>query len=159
MSIPFRTLPAAALAAVALSAPGLEAQAERAEILHPVEELFAAMEHRDPARAAAVLLPEGQFVVVRLNGDGRATTSITTHESFLARLGEGDEPWFERYWNPEIQVHGPIAVVWTPYDFSRGERFSHCGVDAFNLVRTDEGWKIAATVYTVEPTGCPLEVR
>jgi hypothetical protein len=28
-------------------------------------------------------------------------------------------------------------------------------VDAFDLVKTPEGWKIAGGVYTVERTGCP----
>jgi hypothetical protein len=30
----------------------------------------------------------------------------------------------------------------------------HCGVDAFDLVETPEGWKIAGGVYTVEMEGC-----
>jgi hypothetical protein len=33
-------------------------------------------------------------------------------------------------------------------------KFSHCGVDAITLVRTDAGWRIASFVYTVEETGC-----
>jgi hypothetical protein len=45
-------------------------------------------------------------------------------------------------------------VVWTPYDFHIDGEFSHCGIDAFNMVRTDEGWKIASIVWTVERTGC-----
>jgi hypothetical protein len=58
-------------------------------------------------------------------------------------------------WDARVKIHGPIAVVWTPYDFYRGGRFSHCGVDAFTLVRVAGGWRIATGTYTVEPAGCP----
>jgi len=40
--------------------------------------------------------------------------------------------------------------VWAPYDFWRDGKFSHCGVDAFDLIKTDEGWKIAGGGYTLE---------
>ena len=43
-----------------------------------------------------------------------------------------------------------IATVWTPYDFWIDGKFSHCGIDAFDLVKTDEGWKIAGGSYTLE---------
>jgi hypothetical protein len=60
----------------------------------------------------------------------------------------------ERMWDARVLIHGRIAVLWTPYDFHRDGKFSHCGVDAFSLVKTDDGWKIAGFIYTVEPEGC-----
>jgi len=44
--------------------------------------------------------------------------------------------------------------VWTPYDFWVDGKFSHCGIDIFDLVKTAEGWKISGATYTVERTGC-----
>jgi hypothetical protein len=52
--------------------------------------------------------------------------------------------------DPLVMVHEGIAVVWTPYEFQVNGKFSHCGVDAFSLVRIDGRWKIAGIVYTVE---------
>jgi hypothetical protein len=60
----------------------------------------------------------------------------------------------ERMWDPEVRIQGAIAAVWTRYDFHRDGKFSHCGTDAFNLVKTAEGWKIASAMWTVERTGC-----
>ena len=54
----------------------------------------------------------------------------------------------ERIWNPEVRVNGLIATVWAPYDFWIDGKFSHCGVDQFDLIKTEEGWKIAGGVYT-----------
>jgi len=65
----------------------------------------------------------------------------------------------ERMWNPEVRIRGFIASVWTPYDFWSDGKFSHCGVDAFNLIKTDEGWRIAGGTYTVERECEPESVR
>jgi hypothetical protein len=53
-----------------------------------------------------------------------------------------------------FRVSGGIARVWAPYDFWRGATFSHRGVDAFDLVMTESGWKISGATYTVEPRDC-----
>jgi len=53
-----------------------------------------------------------------------------------------------------VQVRGNLAQVWTEYDFHLDGKFTHCGIDAFTLVRVNGDWKIAGTSYTVEPTGC-----
>jgi hypothetical protein len=53
-----------------------------------------------------------------------------------------------------VQVKGRIATVWAPYDLWMNETFSHCGVDAFTLVKSKDGWKIASCSYTIEKTGC-----
>ena len=53
------------------------------------------------------------------------------------------EQWDERIYDVKIQVDGPLATAWTPYKFYFGENFSHCGVNAFTLIKTDDGWKIS----------------
>jgi len=40
--------------------------------------------------------------------------------------------------------------VWAPYDFWIDGKLSHCGTDAFDLIKTEDGWKIAGGVYTLE---------
>lgn len=134
---------------------GLAGQDPSAPVLAAVDELFAAMAGGDAERAAAVLLPEGQWVSVRPGEDGTDVVAVMPHREVLVRLGEARERWLERYWEPEVRVHGPVAVVWTRYDFHRGDEFSHCGMEAFTLVRTPDGWRITGATYTVEPTGCP----
>jgi hypothetical protein len=57
-------------------------------------------------------------------------------------------------WDPRVELSGDLAALWAPYDFHLGERFSHCGHDAFHLRRTGEGWQIVALSYTIRRTGC-----
>ena len=62
---------------------------------------------------------------------------------------------FERMWDPEVRVDGPVATLWAPYDFYRGTEFSHCGTDAFQLAKTGGIWKVVLVSYTVQrPPDC-----
>ena len=47
---------------------------------------------------------------------------------------------------------GAVAAIGT--DFWRDGKFDHCGIDSVNLLKTAEGWRIAAIVFTTETTGC-----
>lgn len=138
----------ARVTAAPASTPAVD-PAERGAVLGVVQQFFDAMAARDVVAARRTLLPDGQFYVVRADASG--TVTRRTHEDYLARLSEGKERLLERIWDPIVTVHGRIATVWAPYDFHRDGGFSHSGVDAFTLIRTGEGWRIASLVYTVEP--------
>lgn len=66
-----------------------------------------------------------------------------------------DADYVERGFEPVVQVAGHLASVWLPYDFYTNGEWSHCGVDVFILLRTDEGWRIASLAWTIEqPPAC-----
>ena len=123
---------------------------EKKAVIATAERFFHALAAKDSAAARAVMMPEGRFFSVREDGSIRSQT----HLEFFDRIASETSDFLERMWEPTVLVHGPIAVLWTPYDFHRNGQFSHCGIDAFSLIKTNDGWKIAGTVYTVEPTGC-----
>jgi hypothetical protein len=54
----------------------------------------------------------------------------------------------ERITFETIKIDGPLAIVWTPYNFYYAGKFSHCGVNSFQLVRFAEGWKIQYLIDT-----------
>ena len=54
----------------------------------------------------------------------------------------------------EVRIDGPLAIVWTYYDFFAGENFSHCGYDAFQLLKVGGEWKIVALADTRRREGC-----
>ena len=87
--------------------------------------------------------------------EGEPVHQLASQGDFARVVGEQPASLIERMWDAEVLLHDPIAVVWTPYDFHVGEEFSHCGIDAFSLVRTPQGWKIAGNVLTRETEGCP----
>jgi hypothetical protein len=125
---------------------------DRADVIAAVQGFFDSMARRDAALAARVFMPAARLYAVT-EGPTR-TVRVSTVEEFISGLTTGTGALLERMWDPEVRVHGGIATLWTRYDFHRAGVFSHCGVDAFDLVKTADGWKIAGASYTIERTGC-----
>ena len=50
----------------------------------------------------------------------------------------------ERISDYQVRIDGIMATVWTPYEFYLNDEFHHGGVNAFQLFRGEEGWKIVS---------------
>lgn len=137
----------------ALAPRSSSAQSAKDSVIATVNEFFRAMTAHDSVAARRVMTSDGIFYAVRAGGDS-TVINRNTNERFAQTIATTRDTYLERMWEPTVMVHGPIAVLWTPYDFHRSGKFSHCGIDAFSLVRASSGWKIATITYTVEPTGC-----
>jgi hypothetical protein len=129
---------------------GAQSAGEREAVLKAVQAFFDTMTARDVDAARKVLQPQGRFHAMRIK-DGKPDIRAFANEEYFADLQAAKTRMQERIWNPEVRVHGLIATVTAPYDFWIDGKFSHCGVDAFDLIKTEDGWKIAGGVYTVEP--------
>src|SRR5262249_41292527 len=137
---------------------GIASKAWAQEAMSPVatvEAFLKAMAHRDSTSALGVVLPEGRFTSVREETGKRVIRSFTNQED-TAGWRARSEDVLERIWNPEVRLHGHLAIITAPYDFYRGSTFSHCGVDVFELIETEDGWRITGGAYTVVKTDCPL---
>ena len=132
------------------------ATSEDSAVLAAVQHLFDAMEGRDTTAALATFLPDARLVGLRTGARGTAVQTLTARQfvEFLGRDQRGT--WKERAFNPEVRVSGTLATVWAEYDFHQGGKFSHCGVDAVQLLKLpDGGWKIASIADTFTREGCP----
>ena len=126
---------------------------DRALVLAAVQTFLDVIGNRDVEAAKRVMLPDGRLVSSR-DEDGKPAVRMQSHQEFFDSLPKGQGKNLERMWNPDVRIHGAIATVSTPYDFHRDGKFSHCGTDVFNLVKTPEGWKIAGAMWTIQRTGC-----
>ncbi|MFN7946734.1 MAG: MBL fold metallo-hydrolase [Blastocatellia bacterium] len=123
-----------------------------------VNQLFAAMRAKDAAAIQSLFLAEGQLIATDRR-NGQPSRRVFNGESF-AKLIVGTKGLLqERMYKPEVLVNGDLALVWGRYGFYVDERFSHCGLNAFQLLRTAEGWKIAQGASTIELEGCEPESR
>lgn len=134
--------------------PGAAQSGEEAAVLAVVQQFFDAIAAKDPALGAEAVLPDARFQGLRERPDGTLPAQGSSGADFLARLETMQGQMLERMWSPDVQIRGRLATVWARYDFHIDGAFSHCGVDAFSLIRGDTGWRIAAIVWTVEPDGC-----
>ncbi len=144
------------LAAVLIAAGSVFAQPvsdDKDAVLKAVQVFFDTMNTRDVEGARNILQPQGRFHAMRMR-DGKPDVRAFSNEEYFADLQSSKQTMRERIWNPEVRIDGPIATMWAPYDFWIEGKFSHCGIDAFDLIKTEEGWKIAGGVYTLEAK-CP----
>ncbi len=125
---------------------------DETNIINTVNVFFDALAEQDTAKAASVLTSDGLFHSVRVR-DGKTMLRSTSHEEFIKSLSQNSDNFLERMWEPEVLIHKNIAFLWTKYDFHRNKEYSHGGIDAFSLVKTENGWKIAGLTYTIEQKG------
>ena len=60
----------------------------------------------------------------------------------------------ERITFGSITIDGNLAAVWTPYEFYLNGKFSHCGVNSFQLHKENGQWKIQYVIDTRRKEGC-----
>lgn len=53
-----------------------------------------------------------------------------------------------------ILIDADLASAWTPYSFYYNGKFSHCGVNSFQLVRLNGNWKINYLIDTRRTNTC-----
>jgi hypothetical protein len=141
-------------------APGPTASSEpdprEAEVIAVAEDFLRALSARDGAWLDRLALPGGSVHAVGLEPGG-ALRGIWSRpfEDDVASLPTNPNALYERMWEPVALVHERIAMVWTPYDFWVNGAWSHCGIDIFTLIETEDGWRISSITYTVEMEGCP----
>jgi hypothetical protein len=127
---------------------------DRDVVLQTVQTFFNTMTTNDAEGAGKILMPRGRFHIMDMRKSTLEPRTFTG-EKYLARMRKSKQTRRERIWDPEVRVHGLIASVWAPYDFWVDGKFSHCGVDLFDLIKTAAGWKIAGGTYTVEAKCAP----
>lgn len=134
--------------------------ADREAVLATAQAFFDAMRARDPDAAARTVLPDGVFVSTRLENGKRVEKHFTNRE-WVEKLPSEHTVLLEAFTGePTVLVDGDVAVVWAAYFFHVDGQLSHTGVDAFNLVRTDAGWRISGGAYSVvRPAPPPAPAR
>lgn len=143
-----------AFAAMALLAPAaVQAQTPDHDAAYAVvTKLFDGMRVRDTASMRAAFADGARLQSVGVAGI--RNDAIDTWINSVASAAPG-LVLDERLGDPIVQLSGDLASVWVPYWFFAGERFSHCGVDAFVLARQGGAWKILSVADTRQREGCP----
>lgn len=148
-----RSITIAAL--VVLCAPPVRAQdSERSAVLATVQKVFDAMRTRDTALLRQAFDSSARLVGVAARGTPMVRlTAPSAFGAAIASAPAGDV-WNERIYDPEVRIDGDVAQVWAYYTFHRNKTFSHCGVDAFMLLKVGSEWKITQLADSRRTTGC-----
>ena len=140
-----------------------QAQTAQDEVKEVITRLFNSMEKGDSAKLHSTF---GDHVTMATVFRDKNNAPVITYESsiadFLKAIGTPHpEIYYEEIWNVKIQIDGDFAQAWCDYAFYLGNKFSHCGVDAFHLFKGKEGWKIFHLADTRRKDNCniPVEIQ
>lgn len=114
-----------------------------------VIELFDAMRAGDSTRVRNVFHEDARLHSSFSRGGVPMVDGGNSADGFVTAVGTPhDEVWDERVGEIHIRVDDGLATAWMDYRFFAGETFSHCGVNAIQLVLTERGWKMLNIVDT-----------
>jgi len=135
------------------SAASAQTDAER-EVVSVVERFFQGMLERDSAMIRSTVAPNARLSGAAMR-NGTTVFSATSMDQFITAVTTRQgEPANERIYAPQVQIDANLAHVWTFYTLHVGDRFSHCGIDSFQLLKGDDGWKIVNVADTRRTENC-----
>ena len=126
---------------------------ETANVLAPIQQLFAALEAGDSTAMLRLVYPEG-----RVTATGQRANSRGLRQESWAQFAQRLTPasgFQERISDPAIEIDGDVAMVWAPFVVRVNGKVSNCGFDHFDLVRDQGAWKVMNLTFSSRTTGCP----
>ena len=140
------------LASFASLARAQTADADGKAAIAVADSVLAALSSGDNATLARLTLDSSVVGGVGLR-NGVERLSLRTWSLYTTRAGPST--FTERGFGATARVQDGVAQVWMPYDLYIGDKWSHCGVDNFTLMKSEGRWRVAALIYTIEqPPAC-----
>jgi len=141
---------------ILLSFQSFAQQTEPDAIKQTINTMFNAMRKGDSTMLRSTFAKGIAFHSVANKKDGSTALEIENPDDFVKMVGTPHKGVYdERVTFSDIKIDGPLASVWAPYKFYLDDKYSHCGVDVFQLMKTADGWKIIYIVDTRRKDNCP----
>ena len=119
-----------------------------------INNFFTAMNMSDK-EALTNTLADSAVLQTIINRQGKVQVkneSVPAFINSISALPKGAAE--ERITFKSVMTDGDLASAWTPYQFYFKGKFSHCGVNSFQLIRVNGSWKIQYIIDTRRKTNC-----
>ncbi len=132
------------------------AQTDEEQIKASINQVFDGMRKNDTTLIRQVLHPSCFLKSIGKNKEGVVKLQEDAIIDWLKSVGTKRDGVVldERLTAYDIKIDGEMAMAWTPYEFYVNDKFNHCGVDLFTMMKTDKGWKIVGIVDTRRKDNC-----
>lgn len=128
---------------------------EEANIKATIDMLFEGMKNGDSSMVRLVFHPKARLMSCYTDKEGISHLIEDSIPEFIEAVGTPhEEQWNEKITSMSISRDMNLAQVWTTYEFYVDETFSHCGVNAFHLVKENDKWTIIQLTDTRRKKGC-----
>lgn len=132
-------------------------QEEKARVQKAIEYFFEGFHEQDSAKIKEVFSRNAIIQTIATPEDGDVKVENEDFATFLKSIVSIPKTtrFKEILKNFTIQIDGPMAHAWTPYEFLLDDTFHHCGVNSFQLVKKAErGWQIIYIIDTRRRSPC-----
>jgi ketosteroid isomerase-like protein len=127
----------------------------KGEVIQVIKTMFDAMRASDTTLLRSTFDPKMRLMTVYTDKEGKPKIHTGSADDFVTSIGNPHEEIYdEKIWNYHVQIDGLLATAWTKYTFYLGDKMSHCGVNAFQLFKSADGWKIIQITDTRYKEGC-----
>ena len=131
------------------------AQKDEELVRQSIVRFFDGMRLSDTSMIRSTFAPKAIMQTVNKNKAGEVMVGSEVLDSFIYFVAKPhSEIYDERISFDIIRVDADLAIAWTPYKFYIGDKFSHCGVNSFQLVRLNGSWKIQYIIDTRRRKPC-----
>ena len=143
------------IAVTLLSFNSFAQDSDSVEVRFVLDQLFEGMRTGDSTMVANTFHPDIQMVSIFNTKQGDIGYHMGSAQEFKNAVGTPhDDIWDERISNVVIQLDGNLAQVWMNYSFYLNDKFSHCGVNSIQMLRTKDGWKMIHLADTRRRSDC-----
>ncbi len=131
------------------------AQGDETAIKTVINNMFDGMRKTDSGLIRSAFAPKAILQTIAKNKEGKVSVRSEVVDSFIKAVTRPHkEIYDERITFEMVKVDADLGVAWTPYKFFIDEKFSHCGVNSFQLVKIEGQWKIQYLIDTRRKEDC-----
>lgn len=131
-----------------------QAQSSIDSVKAVINNLFTAMKTSDAVLLKTVFTDSAILQTINTKS-GKTVVETDAVSAFIESIGKlpaGDAD--EQVSFDVVKVDEDLAIAWTPYKFYYKGKFSHCGVNSFQLVRINKEWRIQYIIDTRRRNNC-----
>ena len=131
------------------------AQSETEAIKKSINTFFAGMKSNDSALISSTLDSVCFLYYIMQTKTGATVLEEEKMAAFLKQVTDlKGKNIDERPLSFDIKIDGAMAIAWVPYKLFFNDKFYHCGVDVFTLIKRGDDWKIMGITDTRRKNGC-----
>lgn len=141
--------------AIGLNQAKAQTNVEEESIKKTINLLFEGMRNADTSMISKAFAAKSTLETIARTKDGKFKVVTENTADFIkSMVGPHKVKLDERIEFTKILVDANLASVWTNYKFYLGDKFSHCGVNSFQLFKSETGWKIIYLIDTRRKDAC-----
>lgn len=133
----------------------LEAQHEEDNIKDVITLFFDGLQNGDTIKIKETISDKLILQTTYIN-DEKSVLKNENVSAFLNSVAskKREDIWEEKLVSVHINIDDNMANVWTPYEFYLNNKFSHCGVNSFQLFNDGVKWRIIYLIDTRRKQDC-----